>query len=218
MEDRNTALTSIAVILVSFLALGIFTVNQSKENISDWLTRAPITFLSKAQYELNKNHDYSSKDNLFNAIHSMQSIERYTSDEVKVYVDLAISELYELLEIMEYKHLSTSDINHAYFDAINAVAYAELRISEHEFEIGKEKHSLKLMSTVLVLLNKSLAYIPEDAKAAPIEKSIIHHVRQMIDKIKATGKFSKKEFEQINQEIEGLLDAIFHTKETQRNE
>ena len=209
MKNISNGVWGILIVTVSIIALSFFTRNHSKDDINDWLTTAPIFFLSQAQYELNAKNKYTCRENLYNAINSMKSLERYSSDDVKQYVDQSIFELYHLIEVSEYKNLNVSDSNLVIFHAINAVAYAELRISEDEFKNGKSEESLVLMKTVLVLLNQSINYIELSDISELEEISIISHVEKMVNKIKLDGHISDKEFDTINLEIEAVLNKAF---------
>ncbi|SMD31654.1 hypothetical protein SAMN04488029_0017 [Reichenbachiella faecimaris] len=209
MKNNTIAIWSIVLICVSMFLLSQFSKTYYKSNLSEWLSTAPIFFLSKAQLEFNRHHIYDATEMLQKATHAMQSIERYSTPDANSYVDKSIFELQKLTVLISQENISETELNQAYFRCINSVAYAELRISEKEFLEGQYLKPLGLMNTVLILLNKSITYIKDENSAYLLkEKSIIKHVHHLIDQIEKTGKLDAVDYEKVNQEIRDLLDSF----------
>ena len=211
MNNKNTAVFSIIFLCASMYLLHISSSPYSESHLSNWLRTAPIYFVSKAQQSLNKQQPKEGVENIKNAIISMKSIERYSADEVKTYIDKSIFELNFISDQILHNKIDKSELNHAFYRAINTVAYAELRISKNEFAQGEVYQSLALMKTVQILLQRSLVYSDSSDTLKEEELIIIEHVKILISEIEESGVLSEKEFILINTEIEELLNKMLKT-------
>jgi hypothetical protein len=211
MKSKNIAIFSLIFILVSTYLLYEGSRLHTSTHLSDWLRSAPIYFISKAQQSLNRQQSADGVAHIKNAVTSIKSIERYTAPDVKKHMDRAIFELDYLSDQLLHGQANEITLNHVFFGAINAVAYAELRISEKELELGGAHQALAHMKTVQILLQRSLYYADTTRPIKNEELKIISHVKSLISEIEKSGTVSEQEFTQINSEIEALLNKMLKT-------
>ncbi|MEQ6120784.1 hypothetical protein [Reichenbachiella sp. MALMAid0571] len=203
----NIAIWGVLIVVAGIGTLTYLSHLSAQKHIGEWTATSPIRFLSKAQQHLNEHEPYECVENIQKAIKIVKSIEYYGDNNVNKYLEKSINDLNKIVDEIEEDHISTTDVNMALFEALNAVAYAELMISEHDLENNDHHKAIFLLKTTLSALEKSTRYI--QAKDELKEEKLISEVKSAIDYLDSPNQTSHYDFTKINEEIEELLKDAY---------
>ncbi|MFY0625545.1 MAG: hypothetical protein JXR07_04580 [Reichenbachiella sp.] len=208
MKNGRAAIVSILIIGTSVLLLSLYDNYHSKYNLTPWLSTSPVYFLNKAESELRKKHLFNAKSYIEKAIYCMHTIDEYALGESKEYVDVSVNRLKNLIVKIDQRMSPQEELQYAYFQAVNTVAYSELIISEKEFQIGKRHESLKLLKTVLSLLNDSMEYQISSSDVKSAELRIIEQVSELITHLEQRKVLDANQCDIVKVELQNLLNTL----------
>tara|TARA_R110000868_G_scaffold154186_3_gene380270 strand:+ start:434 stop:1078 length:645 start_codon:yes stop_codon:yes gene_type:complete len=202
----NIAIWGIIIVVAGIGTLTYLSHLSAQKHIGEWTATSPIRFLSKAQQHLNEHEPYECVENIHKAIKLIKTIEYYGDKTVNKYLENSINDLTRIVEEIEGDEISIKDVNMALFEALNAVAYAELMISEHDLDNNDHQKAIFLLQTTLSALKKSTRYIqPEDGFN---EERLISEVKSAIEYLNSSNQSSQYDFSEINQEMEEVLERV----------
>ncbi len=200
----NIAILSIIIVTTAIVILFYISEENAKEHISDWLATSPVHSLYKAQNALNRNHYDQAQEALDKAILELQSIERYSDETVNKYINNTIEDLITIEDELIDGKLNLDDLNLVFFEAMNAVAYADLKIAEQDLKEEKKYKAVYLLKSSVLILKRSLLYTNDSVKKK--ENKIIYQLSGVLDSLKSSPDFNFYGFSEINDEIEEILD------------
>jgi len=203
----NIAIMGVITVVIGIGLLTYLSHLSAQKHIGEWTATSPICFLSKAQQHLNEHEPYDCVENIHKSIKLIKEIEFYGNKSVNKYLEKSVGDLTKIIEEIEEDRISKKDVNMALFEALNAVAYAELMISEHDLENNDHNKAIFLLETTLVALQKSTRYI--QSKDDFNEEKLISEVKFAIKHLKSSGQSSPYDFTEINREIEDILERVY---------
>ncbi|MEQ9285659.1 MAG: hypothetical protein RIG77_02050 [Cyclobacteriaceae bacterium] len=177
---------------------------KARKHIGEWTATSPIRFLSKAQQHLEDNKPYECIEDLKRAIKILKSIEYYGDSMVNTYLENSIGHLTGAIAAINTPEFSKEDLNLTIFEALNSVAYAELKISEQNLKNGNHEQAIFLLRTTLLALTRSTRF------ARPMylqkEHQLIADIESTLISMEHSPNFDESDFEKINTEFEKILE------------
>ncbi|UXX79655.1 hypothetical protein N7E81_00835 [Reichenbachiella carrageenanivorans] len=203
VEKKTTAISSILLILGSIAVLHL--VNMLHDELTVDRALAPMKSLSNARH-LIVNGDYRGAVNeLEDAMMQMRVIEQYTDSASEAHMDRAVEDLELVEKEIRSDNLIEEDLNRAFFNSLNSIAYACMLMSEHNLDKGENYKALHFMNATFQEMIASLKYVKDDELKHKEEK-VIAHVRHILDKMESTKYTYKFDYDLINHELEELIE------------
>jgi len=202
-EKKTTAIPSILVILVSISILHL--ANMFHDELTIDRAMEPVKHLSDARHLIvNGNYNGAIKE-LDDAMMQMRIIEQYTDSSSIAHMNQAV----ENLELVEFEirsdSLQVEDLNRAFFNALNSIAFACMRISENNLDKGEDFKAMQFMNATFAEMIASLKYV-EDEDIKHKEEKVIAHVREILEKMEDTKYTYRFDYDMINHELEELIE------------
>lgn len=203
VEKKTTALSSILLILGSIAVLHMYNMMHDELTIDRAL--APMKHLSNARH-LIVNGDYrGAVTELEDAMMQMRVIEQYTDSASEAHMNQAVEDLELVEREIKSDNLVEEDLNRAFFNSLNSIAFTCMIMSEHNLDKGENYKALHFMNATFQEMIASLKYVEnEDLKHK--EEKVIAHVRQILDKMESTKYTYKFDYDLINHELEELIE------------
>jgi len=195
----------IVFILIIAGIIAVLYINEShiRKYLDAMTSQAPRENLEKAQAAL-ENHDIkASIDAIDLAIESLGFVEEYTDSISRSYIEKAIAEMRNLEVEIQKDELVFEDYKHAYFEAYSSMAYANLRLSELEFQDGSKERAYEHFNNTFAYLKSALKYVA-DPKLEK-EQALINEVNEILEAMKAHEDLASFDFNNMNNEMEDLM-------------
>lgn len=206
MKDliKFNSLRGLFLVIVGIGGLGYY--NQS--SLSDYLDPStasmPRAHLLLAENEYRRDKLEESYREIDLGIKSLYSIEDYSDSVANYYIELAIKELELIKDEIIKDSVNTEDMNHAFFETFNAMAYVNLRLSELRLEEDRKMKALEYFKNSFSNLKLSISYANHnDVKK---EEKVIAEMRHILKEFKSEEDFEGFDYEQLNSEIEALME------------
>lgn len=205
MKDliKFNSLRGMFLVFVGIGALVYF--NQS--SLSDYLdsstAKMPRAHLLLAENEYRRDKLEESYREIDLGIKSLYAIEDYSDSVTSYYIELAIMELELIKDEILNDSVNAEDMNHAFFETFNAMAYVNLRLSELRLEEDRKMKALEYFKNSFANLKLSMTYADNDYVKK--EEKIIAEVRHILKAFKSEEDFEGFDYEQLNSEIEALM-------------
>ncbi len=206
MKDlvKFNAPRGILLILIGLVAIYYINASYVSEYLDENKAKMPKIHLMLVEKALTKHNMNESYDEVNLAIKSMTEVEQYTDSIANLYIDKAINELVLLRREILKDTVYLEDFNHAFYETLNAMAYANLRLSELEIEKGNLSSAQRFVKTSFVYLKKSLKY--SDESKVNKEEKVIDEIREIMKSLKYENNIQELDFEKVNKEMEALLE------------
>ncbi len=167
-------------------------------------------YLDNSKVYLLREYDYErSHKQLAKAIESMRELEKDLDKESKFIIETSIKDLNKVLKEIESKELSKADLNAAYAMALDALTYAEIKITEHLLEENSSKDAIIALKYGMVHLRNALKY-SDDEKLKNFEMHIYEELDSLIANKSIDHDEMKKKLDHLLEE----LDYIVEEKDT----
>lgn len=173
----------IALIIIFFLILGVkYSYYDEKEqekhpSINEIAIRPDDLLRNAVHYYRDYGQRLTAIDNIERAIKAMSIIEKDMDSTSNYIIENTITDLESLIVEFEEKHVDEIHMEHAFANAMNSLAFAQLRISERYLEQGlKEEASIATKYALKHLL--SAVYFSEGAE---LEAEL--HIMEMIKEL-----------------------------------
>ena len=167
---NNVALRSILIMAVSVLMLYFYEAYHERE-LSIEEAMLPINHLSDARHSIvNNNHRRAVKE-LDHAILGMKVIEKYADSASVAHIEKASTDLLLVESEIESDSLVLRDLNKAFFNALNSIAFACMQISENNLDKGAKYKSMRFMNVTFAEMIASLKFVNTEDLEAKGEKS-----------------------------------------------
>ncbi|WP_258103521.1 hypothetical protein [Marinoscillum sp. MHG1-6] len=125
-----------------------------------------------------REHAYNrSLHHLELAINAIKDIEQYLDSTDQRTIDKAIADLEKVHLEMKGDSLIEKDMNHAFTKAMNALTYAELKVSEHFFATDEYHEAMVALKYGLVHIQNALRFVDRGHMAYEL------HIYQEIDSL-----------------------------------
>lgn len=202
-EKKTTAISSILLIVASIGMLHL--VNLAHNELTIDLAMAPVRNLSDARHLIVNGNPNRAIQELDDAMMKMRVIEQYTDSSSIAFLEQAVEDLELVEREIRMDNLQVEDLNRAFFNAINSIAYACIIISEHNLDQGEKFKAMRFMNVTFAEMISSLKYV-DNEELKHKEEKVIAHVREILDNMEESKYTYKFDYDMINHELEELID------------
>lgn len=202
-EKKTTAFSSILVIAVSIGVLHL--VNLAHDELTIDLAMEPVKNLSDARHLIVNGKYNRAIEELDDAMMKMRVIEQYTDSSSIAFLEQAVEDLEAVEREMRMDELEEDDLNRAFFNALNSIAYACMTISEKNIDKGEKYKAMQFMNATFAEMIASLKFVKNEELKHKEEK-VIAHVREIIDKMESSKYTFKFDYDMVNHELEELIE------------
>ena len=202
-EKKTTAIPSILLIIASLCVLHV--INMIHDELTIDRAMEPVKHLSDARHLIvNGNYNGAIKE-LDDAMMQMRVIEQYTDSSSIAHLDQAVDDLLLVEKEIRNDSIQIDDLNRAFFNALNSIAFACMTISENNLDKGEKFKAMQFMNATFAEMIASLKYVNnEDLKHK--EEKVIAHVREIIEKMEKSKYTFKFDYDMVNHELEELIE------------
>lgn len=163
-------------------------------------------YLDNSKVYLLREYDYErSHTQLKKAIESMRELEKDLDEESKFILETSIKDLNKVSEEIENKELSKADLNAAYAKALDALTYAEIKISEHLLEENSSKDAIIALKYGMVHLRNALKYSDSD-DLKNFEMHIYEELDSLIENKNISHDEMKKKLDHLLEELDYIVE------------
>ncbi|MFY0606638.1 MAG: hypothetical protein JXR10_07980 [Cyclobacteriaceae bacterium] len=200
----------IGYFLFLFLVIGtmqlvkVVTHSISPSTLSEAAVQPDLLLSNSKQYF--KEHAKSrGLFQLEKAIDAIIEIEQDLDDESREKVEEAVSNLRELVEEMKHHNFDIDDLNSAFDRTLNALTYAELKVTEHFLETHQSTKAMLALKYGMVHIKNSLMYSTGKKKEYEI------NIYDEMDSLLESGQLDNKE---IIQKLELMIEDLDNLEES----
>ncbi|MFT4833436.1 MAG: hypothetical protein ACI83W_001361 [Marinoscillum sp.] len=194
----------VTVILLTFHFVGTFHKNTSPSTLNEEAVKPDLLLSNSRQYYSERSRRRSLHQ-LSMAIEAIRKIEQDMDDESKTKVDAAVAELDEIRREMSHESFDLEHLNKASIRALNALTYAELKVTEHFVESHETDKAKVALKYGMVHIKNALMY------ASGSKKDYELKIYEEMDSVLSDGKLTEKEIieklELIIEELDNLENA-----------
>jgi len=197
------AMKGAVLILAGIATIYFYNKLSTGNHLDSDMADMPKIHLSKMETALTKHDMRQSFDEINLAIKSMNSIEHYTDSIAKFFIEKSIEELEILKNELIMDSVNLDDLNHAFYETFNSMAYVNLRLSELRLEEGRKVSAHEYLKTSFSYLKWSLKYSNENNLVR--EQKVIDEMREILSSLKSREGFEGFDYAQIREEMEQLM-------------
>jgi len=203
MGNVNNAISSLIIVGICLLLLHTYSILHSNELTIEKAVD-PVHHLSNAYHAI-VNDDYNrSVREMDEAIMAMKIIEPYADSIAVDHIEKAILDLTHVELEIKADSLNMQDLNHAFFNALNSIAYANLTISEKNLDNGEHYKAMRLLNASFREMISSIKFA--DTLQRQQEDKVIKDVRHILSSLKKTNFESTFDYDSLNRELEELIN------------
>lgn len=193
--------------LLALAFTSLYTVDKLHEgHLTVERAMAPMQHLSNARDAiLNNNYNHSIKE-IDEAIMDMKIIEHHADKSAADHIERAIESLKKVEDEIKNDSVVVRDLNRAFFNALNSIAYANVTISEVSLDKGEKYKAMGLMNASFAEMIRSLKYA-EDDSAKRMENKVIGDIRTILQKLQDSNYAYRFNYDSLNKEIEELIEV-----------
>mgnify|MGYP001791945953 CR=1 FL=1 len=191
------------LIIVVILVVGLITIPKFYKSLDPLKTDF---YLDNSKVYLLREYDYErSHAQLTKAIESMRELEKELDEQGKFIIETSIKDLDKISEEFENKELSKADLNAAYAKALDALTYAEIKISEHLLEENSSKDAIIALKYGMVHLRNALKY-SDSEELKNFEMHIYEELDSLIDNKSLSHDEMKKKLDHLLEELDYIVE------------
>jgi len=162
--------------------------------------------LSNSKSYLLREYDYErSHDQLRKAIQAMRDLEEGLDEESKFIIETSIKDLDKVSKEIENKALVKGDMSVAYAKALDALTYAEIRISEHLLDIHASKEAVIALKYGMVHLRNAIKFSDSET-LKQFEMHIYEELDSLIENNTLTHDEMKKKLDHMLVELDHFVE------------
>lgn len=165
---------------------------------------SPVQHLSNARQFILESDLHASIKEIDHAIMDMKIIGQYADTSAALHIDKAVKDLQLVEAEIQNDSVIVNDLNNAYFNAINSIAFANLTIAESSLEKGEKYKAMRFMNATFSEMVSSLKYADEDTKAK--ENEVIDEIKGILTELRKSDYQYKFDYDSLNQEMEELIE------------
>lgn len=200
----SPATGGILYLLISFAVL-FFYDRYHHDGLTVEKAMLPVQYLTNARHAIIKENYPLSINSLDKAIESMRVIETYADSSATSHIEVAIRELKNVEAEIKNDSLILMDLNKAYFDALNSIAYANLTISEKNIESGEKYRAISFMNATFVEMVKSLKFATDDRQKDK-ENEVIDKVKKILTELQKSEYQYDFDADSLNKNVRDLIE------------
>jgi hypothetical protein len=151
-----------------------------------------------------KEHAYRrSLAHLDMAIRSIEDIEQKLDDSSKAVIDIALKDLKKVSNEIIMKKPVDEDMNNAFAKALNALTFAEIKITEHFVESDQHHEARVALKYGMIHIQNALKFIDNEHRG--YELQIYRQIDSIIKRKDLDKKIIISELERMSQELNDLV-------------
>lgn len=200
----SPAVGSILYLMFSFAILFVYD-RYHHNGLTVEKAMLPVQHLTNARHAIIKENYPQSISSLDNAIAAMKVIESYADSSAIDHIEVAIRELKNVEVEIKNDSLVILDLNEAYFNALNSIAYANLTISEKNLEEGERYRAISFMNATFVEMVKSLKFAT-DERQKDKENEVIDKVKTILSELKKAEYAYEFDADSLNKNVRSLIE------------
>ncbi len=191
-------------VLLAFTFLGHFHTSTSPSTLNEEAIK-PDLLLSNSRQYYSEHSRSRSLHQLRQAIIAIKKIEQDMDEESKAKVDAAIAELEEIHKEMRHESFDLKHLNQASIRALNALTFAELKVTEHFVESHETDKAMLALKYGMMHIKNALMY------AAGNKKDYELKIYEEMDSLLSDGQLNEKE---IIQKLELIIEELDNLEST----
>ncbi|UXP34006.1 hypothetical protein N6H18_08615 [Reichenbachiella agarivorans] len=195
---------AVIVIGLSFLALFLYDLNHHSDLTIERAT-SPIQHLANARQAILDRKFNTSIREMDAAIMDMKIIELSADSTATKFIERAIQDLKFVETEIQNDSISLQDLNHAYFNALNSIAYANLIISEKNLDKGERYEAMRFMNATIKEMVSSLNFAANE-RDKEREKVVIDDIKDILSKMKDSEYEYRFNYDSINKEVQEMIE------------
>ena len=152
-----------------------------------------------------KEHAYHrSLSHLDMAIKAIEDIEQNLDVESQGTIELALVDLKKVSREIKMSKPMDENMNHAFAKALNALTFAELKVTEHFVESGQYDEARVAMKYGMIHIQNALKFVGDEDK--DYELHIYSEIDSLVRSKTKDKKAILKELEQMESELNSLVE------------
>ena len=198
---------ALSYIIFSVMLIGLLHTYDILHNKTLTFERAmsPVRHLSNARQNIVDNNFNGSIKELEAAILDMQIIEQYADSSAVVLIDRAIVDLKLVEAEIQNDSVLVPDLNRAYFNALNSIAFANLTIAEASLEKGEKYKAMRFLNATFKEMVTSLSFAADEESKAR-ESKVIDDIKSILTELHRSDYTYQFDYDSINREVEQLIN------------
>lgn len=165
----------------------------------------PVKHLSNArQGILQQKFEYSLEE-IDEAIADIRFIEESADSTAIDFIEKAIEDLGLVEGEIRNDTIIMDDLDHAFFNALNSIAYANLIIAEKNLDKGEVYRAIQFMNATFKEMISSLQFATS-TRDKEREEQVINDIKSILSNLQKTGYEYRFSYDSINREIEELIE------------
>ncbi len=165
----------------------------------------PDFYLENSKTYLVREYDYDrSHEQLKKAIAAIRKIEKGLDQESKFILETSIKDLEKVSTEIEERHLIKGDLNGAYAKALDAMTYAEIKVSEHLLEEDHSRAAIIALKYGMLHLRNAAKFSKGDKKG--FEKHIYEELDSLIENENMDHDEMKRRLDHMLEELDYLVE------------
>jgi hypothetical protein len=165
----------------------------------------PVQHLTDARFSIVNGDYHRALFELDEAITEMKIIEQYSDSSTTAHIEQAIRDLEKVENEIRNDSLVIGDLNKAFFNALNSIAYSCMMISENNLDKGEKYKAMRFMNATFAEMIASLKFVNSEELRHKEEK-VIEDVRNIISSMKKTNYKYRFNYDTLNHELEELIE------------
>ncbi|MBU2914424.1 hypothetical protein [Reichenbachiella agariperforans] len=165
----------------------------------------PVQHLSNARQAIVHEQFDRSIMELDEAIIDMRRIEKIADSSASAYVEKAIADLALVEAEIRNDTILLDDLNHAFFNALNSIAYANLTISEQNLDKGDKYKAIRFMNATFKEMVSSLEFATSERDKEK-ERKVIEDIKIILENMQKPGDQYNFNYDTLNREFEELIE------------
>ncbi|PIB36377.1 hypothetical protein BFP72_13715 [Reichenbachiella sp. 5M10] len=191
-------------LLLSFAVLYLYDKNH-KTDLTIEQAMEPVRHLTNARQAILSKMFDKSLNELDEAILDMRRIEQNADSTATSYIEQAIEDLALVESEIRNDTILLDDLNHAFFKALNSIAYANLIISEKNLDKGEKYKAIRFMNATFNEMVSSLKFATDERDKAR-EKEVIEEIKVILAKIQLSDTQYQFDYDSLNRDVEELIE------------
>lgn len=181
-----------------FLVFGLVIKLSPSNEISESAGEAELLIANSRLYAQEHAYDRSLQQ-LEMAIETIESIEQDLDEESVKNIDKALVALKKVYEEIKSHDLNNDDMNRAFTKTMNALTFAELKITEHLLETDDFHEAKAVLKSGMIHIKNALKFVDKGHKSYEL------HIYAEIDSLLSHPELSKA---QVAHELEKMLKEL----------
>jgi hypothetical protein len=200
----NPFFSGIIFIALSIGAIFIYDMTHPSE-LTIEQAMEPVKHLTNARQAIKNKQFERSLRELDEAILDIRTIETSADSSATPYIERAIEDLALVKAEIKNDTIIIDDLDHAFFNSLNSIAYANLTISEKNLDKGEVYKAIRFMNATFKEMVSSLKFAHNERDKAR-EEEVIKDIKSILTNLQRSGYEYRFSYDSLNREVEELIE------------